>query len=359
MTRSRAGTWVALLVTACLATGAGAADVAPGAADRLALVEESAGGQDVLVIDVDRGRTTRVARGLAEIDGLSWAPDGGRLAFGARRGGGPAIFVARSDGSELRRLAAGRAPSWSPDGTRIAFSAAPAGDEEIFVVRLDSGSIAGLTAHPGRDVTPLWAPDGARLAFASSRSESSRLQGLEYGTEIHVMGADGSAVRAVTAGNACGLSSESEGKLNSLGQAAWTPDGQRLLYRGGVCKMDCRVCVVDVAGGRVRPLVAERMVTAFALAPDGRSVAWTRDRQIVVSDLEGNGRRTLVPDGWGPAWSRDGRRIAFLVTAGSDPFARRYHVETIEPDGGNRRRVTQRPGNYWGLAWSPVPAGRP
>ena len=49
----------------------------------------------------------------------------------------------------------------------------------------------------------------------------------------------------------------------------------------------------------------------------------------------------------------------FLTEAGSDPAARRYHVETIEPDGRNRRRVTQRSGNYWGLAWAPVPAGQP
>src|SRR6185436_17656078 len=72
--------------------------------------------------------------------------------------------------------------------------------------------------------------------------------------------------------------------------------------------MDCRVCVVDVDAGRTRPLVAERMVAAFALAPDGRSVAYAWDRQILVSDLDRNGRRSLVRAGWGPAWSRDGRR---------------------------------------------------
>jgi len=39
------------------------------------------------------------------------------------------------------------------------------------------------------------------------------------------------------------------------------------------------------------------MVAAFALAPDGRSVAYAWDRQILVSDLDRNGRRSLVRPG--------------------------------------------------------------
>src|SRR4029078_535492 len=49
--------------------------------------------------------------------------------------------------------------------------------------------------------------------------------------------------------------------------------------------------------GASAPLVAERMVAAFALAPDGRSVAYAWDRQILVSDLDRNGRRSLVRPG--------------------------------------------------------------
>ena len=126
---ARAGRWAALALAACLCIGAAAADLAPGGPERLALVEETTGGQDVLVIDVSRGTVMRLARGRTEIDRLVWSPAG-------------------------------------------------------------------------------------------------------------------------------------------------------------------------------------RMVVAFALAPDGRSVAYARGGQILVADLEGNGRRTLVQGGWGPAWSRDGRRVA-------------------------------------------------
>lgn len=129
-------------------------------------------------------------------------------------------------------------------------------------------------------------------------------------------------------------------------------------YRAGVCKMDCKVCVVDLVDGRVYPLVNERMVRGFALSADGRSVAYSWSQQIFVTDLDTGARRPLVQGAWGPAWSRDGRRIAFLVSASQDVNARDYHIETIEPDGRNRRRVTRRSGNYWSLTWSPASTSR-
>jgi Tol biopolymer transport system component len=349
------GMWMVLGLALSVRGGAGA-DAPVAGAERLAFVAETAGSQEVHVVDVSRSTMTRVARGLADVESLTWSPDGARLAFSARSGGPSSVFVVQSDGTQLRSLATGRSPSWSPDGTRIAYSAPQDGDEEIFVAGLDGSDPKRLTTHPGRDTTPRWTPDGRQIAFASGRSDSSRLQGVEYGSEIHLMNADGSDARALTAHNACGLANESEGKLNRLGQADWAPDGRRLLYRAGVCKFDCRVCVIDLATGGVSPLVNERMVSTFALSPDGRSVAYSWNRQIIVMDLETGARRPLVQDAWGPAWSRDGGRIAFLIAASPDVNARLYHIETIEPDGRNRRRVSQRSGNYWSLTWSPVPA---
>ena len=270
-----------------------------------------------------------------------------------------------------RRRRPGTARRWDDDGmtgrrrirmsasSRRVFAARENGNEDIFVVNPTALPAKRLTTHPARDFSPLWAPDGAHIAFASGRSASSRIQRIAYGSEIHLMDADGSAVRALTADNACGLSNESEGKFNSLDRTAWTPDGRRLLYRAGVCRMDYRVCVIELPEGRVHPLVSERIVSDFALSPDGKAVAYASNRGIYVVDLEGGVPRLLVQDAWGPAWSRDGRPIAFLVAASRDLAARLYHIETIVPDGQDRRRITQRAGNYWALTWAPVPASRP
>lgn len=340
------------LLVSCLLAAPGAAGQPVGGAQRLAFVSDRDGAQDLHVLDVTRLTTTRLTSGHSQIDTPVWAPDGRRLAFASTSGAASSIFVVNGDGTGLRRLASGRDPAWSPDGTRISFAATESDNEDIFVLSLDTSKRRRVTTHPSRDFSPQWTPDGARIAFASSRGDSSRLVGREYGSEIYVMDADGTAVRALTSPNACGLAHDGEGKLNGLAAAAWTPDGRRLLYRAGSCKFDCRVCVIDVTEGRVHPLSSERAI-AFPLSPDGRSVAYSSNRGIFVTDLEGGAARALVPDGWGPAWSRDDRRIAFLVSAAPDVHARHYHIEAIDPAGGNRQRLTTRPGYYRSLTWSP------
>lgn len=333
---------------------------APGAAPagsiggRLAFVSDEGGGQDLYVVEPGRMTTTRLTREHRRIDSPGWAPDGSRLVFASTTGTVSSIFVVNGDGTGLRRLAEGRSPAWSPDGTRIAFARIQDGNEDIFALALDGSPPRRLTTHPGRDFSPRWAPDGGRIAFASSRGASSRLAGREYGSEIYLMSADGSGVRALTADNGCGLPHEGEGKLNDLGHAAWTADGRRLLYRAGSCKFACNVCVIDVIAGRVGPLTAQRPATAFALSPDGRSVAYTSSDALVVRDLDGRAARAIVRDAWGPAWSPDGTRIAFLVPAGPDVHARRYHIDTVDPTGGDRQRLTARAGHYWSLTWAPA-----
>jgi Tol biopolymer transport system component len=345
---------VLLVSCLCLLAAPGGADQNTSGADRLAFVSDGDSGQALYVIDVTRATTTRLTTGQGQIDSPGWAPDGSRLVFASTSGAASSIFVVNADGTGLQRLASGRNPAWSPDGTRIAFAATQGGNEDIVLLSLDTSTRQRVTTHPSRDFSPQWAPDGTRIAFASSRGESSRLAGREYGSEIYVMNADGSGVHALTGHNACGLAHDGEGKLNSLGEAAWTPDGRRLLYRAGSCKFDCKACVIDVTEGRVSPLTTERPATAFSLSPDGRSVAYSSSHGIFVTALGGGAARALVADAWGPAWSRDGKRIAFLVSAGPDVHARQFHIEGIDPTGGNRQRLTARAGHYGSLTWSPT-----
>ena len=69
-----------------------------------------------LILDVVEGGTA----------GLSWSPDGSRLAFaGTTEGGYRAIYVVRADGAGLTEVVGGADadyawPTWSPDGSRIA-----------------------------------------------------------------------------------------------------------------------------------------------------------------------------------------------------------------------------------------------
>ncbi len=83
--------------------------------------------------------------------GLSWSPDGTRLAVGVRYARNPGIYIVDADGSGLTlTIPGGVNPYWSPDGSRISFER-----EEL---RRGSRSLIGTgvtfrasaTPHPGR-----------------------------------------------------------------------------------------------------------------------------------------------------------------------------------------------------------------
>jgi Tol biopolymer transport system component len=104
-----------------------------------------------------------------------FSPDGSRIAFVSFRSGGPEIWVAKRDGSDLRQITSLGAPelvvgAWSPDGQSIAFDAAIAGNSDIYVVGTDGGNLRRLTSEPSIDATLSWSGDGHNVYFSSTRA---------------------------------------------------------------------------------------------------------------------------------------------------------------------------------------------
>ncbi len=120
------------------------------------------------------------------------------------------LWIVPSDGSSTpRRLTFSKSPengvAWSPDGGRIAFSARRAGDEkaQIYVMNIAQGGEAGRVTNLAMGAaSPQWSPDGTMLLFASDvypgayddeaiRKESERRQQHKY--EAHTY--DGFPIR--------------------------------------------------------------------------------------------------------------------------------------------------------------------
>jgi Tol biopolymer transport system component len=137
-------------------------------------------GGDLHVVNVDGSDPRKIAGGGGLLTSPSWSPDGSRIAFidyGEEGSPEPAgIYVIDPDGTDRQVLVdggeLGEDPSWglswSPDGTRIAFGVGTPspgnGQGRIYLVNAD-GSGPQEVVVPGEVSWPVWSPDGSRLAF--------------------------------------------------------------------------------------------------------------------------------------------------------------------------------------------------
>jgi Tol biopolymer transport system component/DNA-binding winged helix-turn-helix (wHTH) protein len=130
---------------------------------------------------------------LAEIDGVTFSPDGSRLVFRARKVGRPyKIYTLPIEVGEPQEVIPRRLipeqqeegiASWSPDGTKIVFGDVPAtfgGDKRKHQIRIFDLTTGELTALPGSDGlwTARWSPDGQYISALTITLEPSNRQKL-------------------------------------------------------------------------------------------------------------------------------------------------------------------------------------
>lgn len=235
------------------------------------------------------------------------SPDRGQIAFVGSREGYDAVYVAGSDGADIRRLtpqitttgffggtcsASESNPVWSPDGQRLVFeisfgmlcnspsaivqsslrhvasarytSAVP---HQLVLVNSD-GSGLHLLGIDG--FSPSWSPDSSHLAYIT-RSDRS-LQAIP-GTS--------SAVAALT-----------DAKPHLLGTGTtpiWSPNGRLLALSSGG-----KIGIFDTAGRLIRRVPGRRAAwTACGLAVSRDGVAVSADRRRVAVGEKG---RIVVHD---------------------------------------------------------------
>jgi hypothetical protein len=182
------------------------------------------------------------------------SPDGRFIAFDSDRDGERGVYIARSDGTNVRRISGdgyAAVPTWAPDSGRVTYVRAEKDNPKVWnlwLQTLDEGEARRLTQYRyGQTWSASWFPDNRRVAYTHE---------------------DAVVVLDVATGQRRTFASPVKGRL--VRTPAVSPDGTRIIfqvYRTGAW-------LLDLADGSMRCVLTDPTAEEFAWAPDGRRVAF-------------------------------------------------------------------------------------
>jgi Tol biopolymer transport system component len=255
------------------------------------------------IVGAEEGRWV-VMPGFRELGSPCFSRDGEWIAFDAYKDGydnsPPQCWVARKDGTGLRKLAAGATPRWSPDGQHLLFIRGvendPKQEPDVYVIKPDGTDERKL--GPGR--WPDWSPDGRRIVFSRGGQPGG---GVKVGATVYTSNADGSARKALCDGDC----------------PSWSPDGKKIAY----CVKDAGrppvIFVRDLQSGK-QEMLGIGWFRANWL-PEGHSVVANgvvgRKVCMVRLSLDAPGKplelATEFEEPSSPCCSWDGKQIIFIA----------------------------------------------
>ena len=303
---------------------------------KLAFVSQRDGNFEIYVMNADGSAPENLTRQPENDSHPSWSRDGRRIAFVSRRDGNSEIYVMNADGSGLRNLTRTPSneldPAWSPDGRAIAFvqkkctggrrdpACATAYETSLFVVNADESGLRRLTTRQARLFNPSWSADGKTIRYGRSLvyADGSGLRELPRNVPLAgVWSPDGQRIAVVQVAhsfadarnptklglfvmNADGSNARRVAAKATSGQPAWSPNGRRIAFRRydgqlGIGRGNSDLFAVNADGSGLRRLTrnAENL-RWFAWSPDGRTVAYLRNREVYIVKADGSGEQRLT-----------------------------------------------------------------
>ena len=351
---------------------------------------------DIYIKQEGSDQALRLTENPADERYPAWSPDGLHLAFIRTEKNASGVFTIPSLGGQERRIAdfGGRqirGLTWSPDGSRLAASVQweSFGAYSILLLSVDSASVASVTTPPRHnfgDVDPVFSPDGKSIAFARGVSEDVQdvfVQDLGTPSQIRRLTLDGAAIAgldwtpdsrsivfASLRGHVSGLwrVDAAGGGPVSLGSAvpgatyespSVSKDGGRLTYVHRTSNVNIWRLFKPrgFPGLRARPAVFSTHWDSHPdISPDGRRLAFASAqsgyREIWIADPDGaNAVQLTSTQGVArvPKWSPDGNQLAFQLHR--DGQADVYLVDT--GGGAVPLRVTSSPSEDTVPVWAP------
>jgi Tol biopolymer transport system component len=218
-----------------------------------------------------------------------------------------------------------------PAGPRLSF--VRANDRKLELVTTDPAGANVQVIAGGRESSeplpfifsaPSWSADGTTVAFVGMSQLATELR-----TDIYLAAADGSdLVRVPGTREALYPILAPDGRSVAFVRERQGREGPRRIASGNT------IWLAPVGGGSQRKLVPWHpgaFSSPSSFAPDGSTLAITLDRRkgsmAVALSLTGTGRRVIARDAIEPVYSPDGTRVA-LVTVGRERTVKNKHGTT-------------------------------
>ena len=250
----------------------------------------------------------------------AWSPDGQRLVY-AR---GNDLFLARSDGSEARKLLSmdgwPSSPQWSPDGRMLRLTLQ---DQKTSATALWEMSADGKNSHPllagwhdpHAECCGMWTPGGKHFVFSSQGSI------WELQEKISLLHKNGVEPVQLTTGPLA-LFSPLPGK-----------DGKKLFVVGRRPRGE--LVRYEAQADRFVPFLSGISAEHVSFSKDGEWVAYVTfpEGTLWRSKIDGSQRLQLsYPPLYAsmPRWSPDGKQIAFFSVTSGKPS----RIYVVSPGGG-------------------------
>lgn len=329
--------------------------------------DPAAEAQDVWVIDVATGKSTRITTSKARegARAVVWSPDGSQLAYIATRDSTEGVYRRASNGEGPEELlykhpgAGLNQTDWSMDGKYLGLFATNLGGSTVWVLPTEGAGErkpievfrSNFTAQGSR-----LSPDGRFMSYMSNQSgrneiyvrpfdlsgaapsagpwqvsdqgglgmASWRRDGRELfylAPDRSVMVVEVSTTPAFEFGKPKVLFRPPETLNFNVGVANVSRDGQRVLIAVPPATRLQQITVLDRQGKRIGTVGEPGLYGQPALSPDGTRVAVNRNDlkagqgDIWVFDM-GTGKSTAVtndmPPEFGPIWSPDGKQVLYV-----------------------------------------------
>ena len=316
-----------------------------------------AGDYSLCVIQPPRARQV-LTRGWRTVAGIAWSPGGKEIWFsGGRSGDSPALHAVELSGRE--RLLT-QIPGWGSlydvaqdfqvllanVDSRIGLQClAPGAKDERDLGWLDASSLFDMSGD-GKWILfgELSAGEGRNPALYLRRTDGAPPVKLGYGSRAALSG-DGKRVACIRqdgANSQLMVLPTGAGESTTLPtpgirpeSVEWFPDGKRVLFIGFEADRLPRTYILDLAGGKARP-VTSAGVRASSISPDGRMAVTVKAGKLFLHSLD-SGVDTLAgvvePGDSVIRWSGDGR---YLFVQHDDGDGHGITILRVEAHGGRK-----------------------